>query len=41
MLHKEVIAVYCENQMKPIISLCGQKEFLNVEASGTYSNLCV
>jgi hypothetical protein len=38
MLFKEVIAVYGENHMKPINTLCGQKaELLFVKAGGTYS----
>jgi hypothetical protein len=33
---KEIIAVYYENHMKPINTLCGQNtELLNVKAGGT------
>jgi hypothetical protein len=37
-LFKEIIAVYTENQMKHINTLCGQSvELLNVKVCGTYS----
>jgi hypothetical protein len=38
MLFREIIAVYCENHMKHINTLCGQNaELLYVEACGTFS----
>jgi hypothetical protein len=38
MLFKEIIAVYSENHMKPINTLCGQNaELLIVKECGTYS----
>jgi hypothetical protein len=40
-LFKEIIAVYSENHMKPINTLCGQKaELLNDNAVGAYSYRC-
>jgi hypothetical protein len=38
MLFREIIAVYSENHMKPINTLCGQNaEILIIKAGGTYS----
>jgi hypothetical protein len=38
MLFKEIIAVYSENHMKPINTLCGKNaELLIVKEGGTYS----
>jgi hypothetical protein len=38
MLFKEIIAVYSENRMKLISTLCGQKvELLIVKSGGIYS----
>jgi hypothetical protein len=40
MLFREIIAVCCENHTQHINTLCGQNAgFLNIKASGTYSNL--
>jgi hypothetical protein len=37
MLFREIIAVYSENGMKPINTLCGQNaELLNVKVDGAY-----
>jgi hypothetical protein len=37
MLFKEIIAVYCDNHTKPINTLCGQNEELQiVTTGGTY-----
>jgi hypothetical protein len=42
MLFKEIIAVYSENHMKYITTLCRQnEELLNVKASDTHSYHCV
>jgi hypothetical protein len=41
MLFKDIIAVYFENHMKPINTLCGQNEdFVNVQAYGKYRYYC-
>jgi hypothetical protein len=41
MLFRGIIAVYCENHMEHINTLCGQiAEFSYVKARGTYSNHC-
>jgi hypothetical protein len=41
MLFREIIAIYSENHMKPINTLCGQNvELVNVWAGGTYSYHC-
>jgi hypothetical protein len=41
MQFRETIAAYSENHMKHLNIICGQNaEFLNSEASGTYSNDC-
>jgi hypothetical protein len=38
MLFREIIAVYSENHMKPINTLCGKNaELLTVKAGGAYS----
>jgi hypothetical protein len=38
MLFRETVAVYCENQMKHINTVCGQNvRVLNVTAGGTYA----
>jgi hypothetical protein len=38
-LFKKIIAVFCENHMKHINTLCDQNaEFMNIKASVTYSN---
>jgi hypothetical protein len=40
-LHREIHADYSETYTKPINKLYGETaEFLNVKASGTYSNHC-
>jgi hypothetical protein len=39
MLFRETVAVYCENHMEHINTLCGQNaEFKYVKADGTYSD---
>jgi hypothetical protein len=39
MLFREVVAIYSENQVKPIKTLCGQRiDLFNVKASGKQSN---
>jgi hypothetical protein len=39
MLFKEIIALYSENHMKPVSTLCGQNaELLIVKAGSTYSH---
>jgi hypothetical protein len=40
MLFREIIAVYCENRMKPIMHSGQNAELLNVETGDTYSNHC-
>jgi hypothetical protein len=37
MLVKEIIAVYTENNMKPINAFCGQEAELIFKAGGTYT----
>jgi hypothetical protein len=42
MVFKELIAVYCENHMKPMNTLCAHnEELLIVRAGGTYSDYLV
>jgi hypothetical protein len=42
MLFGETAAVYCENHMEHINTLCGQNaDLLNIKAGGTYSYRCV
>jgi hypothetical protein len=39
MLFGETVAVYCENHMEHIDTLCGQNaEFYYIKAGGTYTN---
>jgi hypothetical protein len=39
MLFGETVAVYCENRMEHINTLCGQNaEFWYVKTGGTYTN---
>jgi hypothetical protein len=41
MLFRETAAVYCENHMEHIDTLCGQNaQFLNVKVGGIYSYHC-
>jgi hypothetical protein len=39
MMFRETVAVYCENHMEHINTLCGQNtEFSNIKKDGTYIN---
>jgi hypothetical protein len=41
MLFRERVAIYCENHMGHVSTLCGQNvEVLNVKAGGAYGNHC-
>jgi hypothetical protein len=42
MQFREIIALYCENNMKHINTFCGQiTKLFTVKAGGTCSSLCV